>query len=494
MYKLDIRVDAKEAAATEWRRSLERDRQARIFNTRERTIGVDLGSLENQVTEKRQRELEERQRHEAFAQEMITQDKVVELLQQRQEKDLKQLNKNDSFWNANFRWRGLEYEKRRKLQQEQIREWTAAQTAEKEHTLQEEKHADRLYHLKACELDQRAVDLASADEDTRRNITVATKEYNLALGKEKAGQKQQEMAQEQDDNFTELCNHVHGDMLTENPAVAQSAFGLHRVIPDRWKGMSPRQVEEVRRTQEQQKLEKQGAFAHVVCKKAVGSVVRVSGKEMEEDEQSDDSSGSESELQERAEQLQAAVDGNPYHYDNHVQLIGLLRQLGDLDGARKARNAMSEAFPLTEGMWLGWIRDELPLVSIPEASLELRQLFERATEDYLSVEVWLQYVQFTMDQMSVVSEGVAFPRDVCERAIVRCGLHVSKAGELWDMYRGFEIALLKSLQEMQQNSTEDDNLKPQVEAQFERVDKLFKRQLAVPLIGQSHSPTITHTA
>ena len=61
------------------------------------------------------------------------------------------------------------------------REWTAAQTAEKEHTLQEEKHADRLYHLKACELDQRAVDLASADEDTRRNITVATKEYNLAL-------------------------------------------------------------------------------------------------------------------------------------------------------------------------------------------------------------------------------------------------------------------------------------------------------------------------
>ena len=34
-------------------------------------------------------------------------------------------------------------------------------------------------------------------------------------------------------------------------------------------------------------------------------------------------------------------------------------------------------------MWLGWIRDELPLVSIPEASLELRQLFERATEDYL---------------------------------------------------------------------------------------------------------------
>lgn len=50
----------------------------------------------------------------------------------------------------------------------------------------------------------------------------------MLQAKEKAAQKQQEMAQEQDDNFTELCNHVHGDTLTENPAVAQSAFGPHR--------------------------------------------------------------------------------------------------------------------------------------------------------------------------------------------------------------------------------------------------------------------------
>ena len=45
---------------------------------------------------------------------------------------------------------------------------------------------------------------------------------------------------------------------------------------------------------------------------------------------------------------------------------------------------------------------------------------------FTAVEVWLQYAQFAMDQMSAMSEGVAFPRDVCERAIVRCGLHVSK--------------------------------------------------------------------
>ena len=45
-------------------------------------------------------------------------------------------------------------------------------------------------------------------------------------------------------------------MLTENPDVAESAFGPHRVITDRWKGMSPEQLEEIRRIQELQRQEK----------------------------------------------------------------------------------------------------------------------------------------------------------------------------------------------------------------------------------------------
>merc|ERR1712227_143539 len=45
-------------------------------------------------------------------------------------------------------------------------------------------------------------------------------------------------------------------MLTENPAIAQSAFGSHRVIPDRWKGMSPAELNAIRQTQNEQLLEK----------------------------------------------------------------------------------------------------------------------------------------------------------------------------------------------------------------------------------------------
>ena len=52
-----------------------------------------------------------------------------------------------------------------------------------------------------------------------------------------------------------MANLVYGDFLTENPAVAQSAFGPHRVVPDRWKGMSPEQIADIRRTQELQMKE-----------------------------------------------------------------------------------------------------------------------------------------------------------------------------------------------------------------------------------------------
>ena len=63
--------------------------------------------------------------------------------------------------------------------------------------------------------------------------------------------------QELDDNRTELANHIYGDILTENPAIAQSAFGPHRVITDRWKGMTPEQMADIRRTQELQRKEKE---------------------------------------------------------------------------------------------------------------------------------------------------------------------------------------------------------------------------------------------
>ena len=137
------------------------------------------------------------------------------------------------------------------------REWIKQQVDEKNQDLANQKQSDRLYDLKARELDERACELARAEEDCRRAINMATRDFNEALMKERKTKEEMERSQEQDDNFTEISNHVFGDMLTENPEVAMSAFGQHRVITDRWKGMTPAQLAEIRYTQEQQIREKE---------------------------------------------------------------------------------------------------------------------------------------------------------------------------------------------------------------------------------------------
>lgn len=66
MYKIDIPVDLKEAAAIERRRSEEEKRKSRIFNSKTRIIGVDLQALEQQVKDRKHMEDMERKREQAF--------------------------------------------------------------------------------------------------------------------------------------------------------------------------------------------------------------------------------------------------------------------------------------------------------------------------------------------------------------------------------------------------------------------------------------------
>lgn len=297
MYKLDLPVDMKESAAIERRRNRELQRQSRIFNARVRTIGIDLNALNEQVQDRTRREVEEERRHNAFAADMTRNDKITVLLQKRQEHDMRELNKAVNEFHQSYQQpydrrefdlndpdslkkdkparvsdddprcgvaslqkfvgEDLNGKAREKLQQEQAREWIKQQTNEKDQALANQKYADHLYDLKAREMDQRACELASAEADCRRAINMATKDMNQALARERKAKEDADKQQEQDDNFTEISNSVFGDMLTENPDVAQSAFGPQRVITDRWKGMSPAQLAEIRRIQQAQVEEKE---------------------------------------------------------------------------------------------------------------------------------------------------------------------------------------------------------------------------------------------
>ena len=45
-------------------------------------------------------------------------------------------------------------------------------------------------------------------------------------------------------------------------------------------------------------------------------------------------------------------------------------------------------------LWLQWIGDELPLCSIPEAAMEMGQLFETAVKDYLCEHIIRLHLNF----------------------------------------------------------------------------------------------------
>lgn len=65
-------------------------------------------------------------------------------------------------------------------------------------------------------------------------------------------------------------------------------------------------------------------------------------------------------------------------------------------------------------------------------------------------------------------------RDVFERALASCGIHVAMGSLVWDMYRDFEAALLGTV------ATEE-----QLQSQENRFISLCRRQLSVPLLGMT---------
>ncbi|CAG5118410.1 unnamed protein product [Candidula unifasciata] len=295
MYKLDLPVDYKEAAAIERRRAMEEERKSRIFNAKVRQIGVDKQALDQQIFDRKQMEDYERRIHEAFAADALRNDRIASMLEKRQEHDIRALNQAiDEFralhqqpslrreWDLydpdalkkdkparvhdddprcgvssiqKFEGEDLNSKARKKFQNEQARFWHEAQMQEKNQAKQNQDEADRLYDLKQKELDQRAIELQQAEEQCKKAINMANAAYNDALNNEQKERERLKRQQEEDDKMTEIANHVFGDLFTENPAVAQSAFGAHRVIASRWKGMSPQQLEEIRKQQEKQRAE-----------------------------------------------------------------------------------------------------------------------------------------------------------------------------------------------------------------------------------------------
>ncbi|KAI8782889.1 squamous cell carcinoma antigen recognized by T-cells 3-like isoform X3 [Biomphalaria glabrata] len=206
----------------------------------------------------------------------------------------------------------------------------------------------------------------------------------------------------------------------------------------------------------------------------------ISQKSQSSSDSSENEDEEESELHSKIDTLSTQISQNPFIYDNHIEKIKLLKQLGDLYRLRDARADMSKHFPLTEELWLDWLRDEIPLISEDKDKKRVEELFEKAFGDYQSVPVWLEYVQYAIGLMKE-KNGLPLVRDAFERALSAVGLHVSQGSNIWDAYREFENAILSGLipQPGAVVTKEDEEA---FALQNQKVHQLFKRQLAVPLL------------
>ncbi|GAB4820618.1 hypothetical protein N2152v2_007664 [Parachlorella kessleri] len=205
--------------------------------------------------------------------------------------------------------------------------------------------------------------------------------------------------------------------------------------------------------------------------------MQVDGEQQEGQE--DSSSDSESDLDaadvseedsRRIMELEAALQENPNQYDTHVQYLEVLRRCGMKERLREARHAMAALFPLSESLWLDWVGDELEGLAGEEDIPRIARLLEASVGDYLSINLWLQYLGFVKELDPEVSgrtpQGLAKMRDLFERALTAGGLHVAEGSRLWEAFRSFEEDLLEESPSQEQ---------------AEKVRALFHRQLGVPL-------------
>ncbi|XP_067014696.2 squamous cell carcinoma antigen recognized by T-cells 3 isoform X2 [Anabrus simplex] len=200
-------------------------------------------------------------------------------------------------------------------------------------------------------------------------------------------------------------------------------------------------------------------------------------------ESSGDTSSTDDEAENAVNILENKVSQNVYDYSAHVELITSLRKMGELTRLRAARSRMLEHFPLSPELWLGWLQDEQKLAETDEEKAAVTELFEKAVKDYLSVDIWLEFAQFTIGCMGQ-KDGVDNVRAVFERALTAAGLHVTKGVVLWEAYREFENVMTAMLEEKADASPED---KERFESQKKRALSVFRRQLSVPLMDKERT-------
>ncbi|XP_010782713.1 RIB43A-like with coiled-coils protein 1 [Notothenia coriiceps] len=296
MYKVDLPLDQSIENAVERRRSAETERKARIFNTRLRVMGLDVSALDQQVQKKKHQQNMEIQRDKAF--DTLREYHDEALLQQ----DIDEKEKQDTlqaeltqYWATHqcvedsrdadlkcglkgafssttpegklgpasmtlFQGEDIGEEQRRREQMKKTDRDLRTQKEDNERKHVGEKQREMIVNKELVLQDLRGVQLHALDEECKKATRIALDNYNHALTAERAERLKEQHRREEMEKRAEMQHTLTSDMMTECAEAAERELGgrrAARVLVDRWKGMSPKQLSAIHREREEQRQERE---------------------------------------------------------------------------------------------------------------------------------------------------------------------------------------------------------------------------------------------
>ncbi|KAI0795287.1 hypothetical protein BC629DRAFT_315116 [Irpex lacteus] len=153
----------------------------------------------------------------------------------------------------------------------------------------------------------------------------------------------------------------------------------------------------------------------------------------------------------------ALITENPYDLSLHIQNVRLGRETGMEDQAEAALDMVITYWAAGEEVWTPLIdlRIKASDLESAEGIQSVLELFEKAEEDYLSINILKRHVEFLLERFNHFQELETRPDDLGDlftptwtRAhmdgVVSQGIaHLTRSHELWDLKRDWELEQLE---------------------------------------------------
>ncbi|KAF9191909.1 Splicing factor [Haplosporangium sp. Z 11] len=180
--------------------------------------------------------------------------------------------------------------------------------------------------------------------------------------------------------------------------------------------------------------------------------------------------------------LKTSLKANPNQYEQHTQLIVLLKDAAMLEQLRDAREAMNIIYPLSEELWMDWIEDESNMAVSEEEKKHVLELYERATSDYLSIRIWKSYVEYAtqeyIESIGLEASETIVSKDhlrrIFQKADKYVGYHIPQSHVIWNAWMEFELQQLEAQ-------------KPTPPEDIERVKAMYLGRIAIPHADQENT-------